>query len=171
MDDCMCPVCLEILIEPVTMPCKHELCMPCFQHNVQESSLTCPMCRLRISNWARSAARNHMLIDQVRWRSIRKHFPNQVADRISGRADYESVIVPPVHKMHIIVSQPGEIRKEYEHEIEKFEHQLKLEREQEEASSRSFILKLQNHCREKSSKKNATYFEKRPATHVVVTRL
>ena len=29
--DLMCPICLSIYIEPVSMPCQHVLCMPCFQ--------------------------------------------------------------------------------------------------------------------------------------------
>lgn len=108
LDDCLCPICLEILIEPVTMPCQHELCMPCFQQNVkvkknygekfplalnvsaffQEANFFCPLCRLRISCWARTAANDHKLIDQNRWRQIRKFYPNEVASRMSGRSDY-----------------------------------------------------------------------------------
>lgn len=45
--DVLCPICLSIFIEPVTMPCKHTLCMPCFQNNVAQSALACPLCRKR----------------------------------------------------------------------------------------------------------------------------
>jgi hypothetical protein len=31
LSDLMCPICLSIFIEPVSMPCQHVLCMPCFQ--------------------------------------------------------------------------------------------------------------------------------------------
>ena len=26
LDDAMCKICLEIYVEPITMPCKHRLC-------------------------------------------------------------------------------------------------------------------------------------------------
>lgn len=37
LEDCQCPICLDILIEPVTMPCKHELCLICFEKHIQVS--------------------------------------------------------------------------------------------------------------------------------------
>ena len=40
-----CPICMYILVEPVTMPCNHELCLKCFKENISETSLKCPMCR------------------------------------------------------------------------------------------------------------------------------
>ena len=84
LSDCECPVCLYIIIEPVTMPCGHELCIDCFRKNVQEASLTCPMCRLRISTWARKAARNNTLINQARWDAIKRAFPKRVQNRMAG---------------------------------------------------------------------------------------
>ncbi len=36
ISDCTCPICLEILIEPVVMPCNHELCLPCFKVNLKK---------------------------------------------------------------------------------------------------------------------------------------
>lgn len=85
--DCMCSICMCILVEPVTMPCSHELCMPCFKQNVQEASLTCPMCRLRISSWARKAARHNALVDQKRWKQIQELFPEKVKNRLDGKED------------------------------------------------------------------------------------
>ncbi|CAM1331019.1 RNF168 (predicted) [Pycnogonum litorale] len=85
LSDVMCPVCLSILIEPVTMPCQHELCMPCFQQNVQKTSLSCPICRSRISSWKRKATRENNLVNTERWDQIRRLYPKQVKDRLSGK--------------------------------------------------------------------------------------
>lgn len=45
--DVTCPVCLSIMIKPVSLPCNHALCMPCFESSVSESNLACPLCRRR----------------------------------------------------------------------------------------------------------------------------
>ncbi len=87
LSECLCPICMSILIEPVTMPCNHELCMPCFKQNVEEANFTCPMCRLRISNWARRAARENRLINRKRWQEILAAFPEQCRKRLEGEDD------------------------------------------------------------------------------------
>ena len=84
LEDNMCPICLYIFIQPVTMPCKHELCLTCFKQNVQEANFCCPMCRVRISTWARRAARNHSLVNEKRWGAIKATFPTQVRSRMEG---------------------------------------------------------------------------------------
>ncbi|KAK8728728.1 hypothetical protein OTU49_009115 [Cherax quadricarinatus] len=45
--DVMCPICLSILVEPVTLPCSHSLCRPCFNQHLAKTSLECPICRRR----------------------------------------------------------------------------------------------------------------------------
>ena len=85
-----CPICMYILIQPVTMPCKHELCLPCFKQNVEEANFCCPMCRLRISTWARKAARNKALVNQERWQEIMKLFPDKVNKRLNDEDDDDS---------------------------------------------------------------------------------
>lgn len=54
----MCPVCCELLEEPVSLPCGHELCLDCFRSSLDAGNLHCPLCRQRISAWARRCARN-----------------------------------------------------------------------------------------------------------------
>ncbi|ELU16865.1 hypothetical protein CAPTEDRAFT_89528, partial [Capitella teleta] len=85
--DCACPVCLSVLIEPVTMPCDHELCMPCFKQNVEEANFTCPLCRKRISTWVRRATRTNSLVNTKRWCQIQKAFPDKVQKRLQGVED------------------------------------------------------------------------------------
>lgn len=87
--DFLCPICLEILIEPVQMPCKHELCMECFKGHVEDTSLTCPMCRLRIAVWVRKNMKSNTLINKERWELIKRLFPDRVKRRLEGGDDLE----------------------------------------------------------------------------------
>ena len=90
LSDCICPICLYIYIEPVTMPCGHELCVCCFKKNVQEASLSCPMCRMRISTWTRRAVRHNKLVNAERWQEIQRQFPEKVEKRLLGIDDEET---------------------------------------------------------------------------------
>ena len=87
LEENTCPICMYILIQPVTMPCNHELCLPCFKQNVEEANFCCPMCRLRISTWTRKASRNKALVNQERWKEIMRLFPERVNKRLNGEED------------------------------------------------------------------------------------
>ena len=56
-----CPICLYILIQPVTMPCSHQLCSPSFKKKNVEANFCCPVCRMRISAWTIKASRTRTL--------------------------------------------------------------------------------------------------------------
>ena len=77
-----CPICFFILIEPVSLPCNHKLCLACFDKQVEEVNYTCPICRHRISNWARTVSRENNLIDEELWNKIQNEFPTTVSDHI-----------------------------------------------------------------------------------------
>ncbi|XP_033759927.1 uncharacterized protein LOC117342062 [Pecten maximus] len=144
VEDCMCPICMSILIEPVTMPCTHTLCMPCFKQNVEEASLSCPLCRTRISVWARRATKSGNLVNEKLWNDIKISFREKVDRRLAGDDDDDNGVFLPI----IQLSNPGEIRKEYEAEIQRLAKQREVERQKEIEASEALIKKLQDEERD-----------------------
>uniref|UniRef100_A0A673FPV8 RING-type E3 ubiquitin transferase n=1 Tax=Sinocyclocheilus rhinocerous TaxID=307959 RepID=A0A673FPV8_9TELE len=80
-----CPVCSEILLEPVTMPCGHSVCLHCFQRTVKLISLCCPLCRLRVSSWARQQSREKSLVNTELWELVRLSHPERCRRRLEQR--------------------------------------------------------------------------------------
>uniref|UniRef100_A0A8D0EZ86 RING-type E3 ubiquitin transferase n=1 Tax=Strix occidentalis caurina TaxID=311401 RepID=A0A8D0EZ86_STROC len=85
LSDCLCQICMEIFVEPVTLPCNHTLCNSCFQLTVEKASLCCPFCRRRVSSWARYNARRNTLINWELWEKIQKNYPKECERRINGQ--------------------------------------------------------------------------------------
>ncbi|XP_021168437.2 E3 ubiquitin-protein ligase rnf168 [Fundulus heteroclitus] len=137
-EDCLCPVCLEIFIEPVTLPCTHTFCKSCFLESVDKATLCCPMCRKRISTWARLNSKNKTLVDQQLWDRIQTFFPLQCQRRLSGEdlEDGECTVSVPR------VCSPGELRQEYEDQVTKLMEERKAQDEEERKASEELIQKL-----------------------------
>ncbi|KAK3871612.1 hypothetical protein Pcinc_023265 [Petrolisthes cinctipes] len=141
LSDVMCPICLCILVEPVTMPCGHSLCMPCFNQHIAETSLVCPLCRLRISVWVRRSTTTKTLVNTKLWQTIKANYPGKVEARLKGEDDSDSeVLFSPVHH----VSEPGEIRQEYEAMVAMEQQELGNRRSHEETASADLIKKFQD---------------------------
>ncbi|ERE65250.1 E3 ubiquitin-protein ligase, partial [Cricetulus griseus] len=126
--DCQCGICMEILLEPVTLPCNHTLCYPCFQATVEKANLCCPFCRLRISSWARYHTRRNSLVNTDLWAIIQKHYARECQMRISGQ---ESREIDGDDQPCRQLSKPGELRQEYEEEISKLEAERQAIKETE----------------------------------------
>ncbi|CAB1435079.1 unnamed protein product [Pleuronectes platessa] len=139
LDDCRCPVCLEIIIEPVTLPCTHTFCKVCFLETVDKSTLCCPMCRKRVSSWARLNSRKNTLVDQQLWNQIQSSFPLQCERRLKGQEDEDD---PGVLVFAPSVSRPGEVRQEYEDQIMKLTEEKRVMEEEERRASDELIQRL-----------------------------
>lgn len=85
LEEAVCPVCLEIFLEPVTMPCRHSVCLPCFKRTVELSSLCCPLCRLRVSSWARRHTRDRTLVNTELWDLVRQSHPDRCKRRMESK--------------------------------------------------------------------------------------
>lgn len=140
-EDCLCPVCLEIYMEPVTLPCTHTFCKACFLESVDKATLCCPMCRRRVSTWARQNSRNKTLVNERLWRQIQTAFPLQCQRRLSGQdadADDAAGVSVSFHK----VSEPGELRQEFEDQITKLTEEKRVQDEEQRRASEEYIQKL-----------------------------
>ncbi|XP_069831714.1 E3 ubiquitin-protein ligase RNF168 [Dendropsophus ebraccatus] len=141
--ECICGICREILLEPVTLPCSHTLCRPCFELTVEKASLCCPYCRQRVSNWARKNARAGTLVDAELWEIIQHQYPEECERRARGQDtaedDFEDDLA--IHPAPLIC-KPGEIRQEYEAEINKVKAEQLSREEEERRASEEYIQKL-----------------------------
>ncbi|NWR37149.1 RN168 ligase, partial [Tachuris rubrigastra] len=139
LSDCLCQICMEIFVEPVTLPCSHTLCNSCFQLTVEKASLSCPFCRRRVSSWARYNARRNTLVNWELWEKIQKDYPEECERRINGQDLDEEICVPkPRHQL----SKPGELRQEYEAEISKVEAERRAHEQEENKASEELIQRL-----------------------------
>lgn len=137
--ECQCGICMEILLEPVTLPCNHTLCNPCFQSTVEKANLCCPFCRRRVSSWTRYHTRRNSLVNTDLWEIIQKHYAKECKLRVSGQESKEIVDeCQPVRQL----SKPGELRREYEEEISKVEAERQASKEEENKASEEYIQKL-----------------------------
>jgi E3 ubiquitin-protein ligase RNF168 len=109
LSDCTCPICLEITIQPVDMPCKHEICLKCFDTMIDQTNLCCPMCRLNIGDWSRQARLTNRLINIEKWKLIKESFPVEIKNRLEGK---QTDILNET-TVHVKCARKGEIRKEY----------------------------------------------------------
>uniref|UniRef100_A0A8D2D018 E3 ubiquitin-protein ligase RNF168 n=1 Tax=Sciurus vulgaris TaxID=55149 RepID=A0A8D2D018_SCIVU len=152
LSECQCQICVEILIEPVTLPCNHTLCNPCFQSTVEKASLCCPFCRRRVSSWTRYHTRRNSLINMELWEIIQKHYPKECKLRVSGQGSEE--IVDDYQPIHLL-SKPGELRREYEEEISKVEAERRASEEEENKASEEYIQRLLAEEEEEAEKRRS----------------
>ncbi|KAM3860387.1 E3 ubiquitin-protein ligase rnf168-like [Diretmus argenteus] len=139
--DCLCTACLDIFVEPVTLPCDHTFCKECFLETMDKVTLCCPLCRRRVSSWARLNGRNKTLVNLQLWRQIQDAFPLQCQRRLSGQ-DGGGEEDEDVFESRPSVSQPGELRREYEDEISKQAEEKRALEEAESRASEEYIQRL-----------------------------
>ncbi|KAL6255193.1 hypothetical protein P5V15_013531 [Pogonomyrmex californicus] len=139
--DLTCPVCRGILIEPVTLPCTHNLCLRCLRGTFEHNSLSCPLCRIRVGSWLRNATKSETLVNHGLWELIRSKFPKEVENKYNGEegdlgldADYAA---------NRILSAAGEIHREYEAQLQMAEEEMRRQRQAEQMASEVLIQKIQ----------------------------
>uniref|UniRef100_A0A8C2VLM5 E3 ubiquitin-protein ligase RNF168 n=1 Tax=Chinchilla lanigera TaxID=34839 RepID=A0A8C2VLM5_CHILA len=129
LSECQCPICMEILVEPVTLPCRHTLCSPCFRATVEKASLYCPFCRRRVSSWARYHTRRNSLVNQELWGLIQKHYPAECGRRAAGQEAERAGEWPRVKDRPLLI-------------IFKVEAERRASEEEENKASEEYIQRL-----------------------------
>ncbi|XP_043288714.1 E3 ubiquitin-protein ligase RNF169-like [Venturia canescens] len=140
--DLMCPICRGILIEPVTLPCTHNLCLRCLKGTFEHNSLSCPLCRVRVGSWLRTATKSETLVNSALWQLIRSRFPKEVEGKHNG-VEQDIQLHSGFASKKIILSAAGEIRREYEAQLQAAEEEMRREREAERLANEALIRKIQ----------------------------
>lgn len=81
LSDIQCPVCMDICILPVTLPCGHVYCEYCLRNTVQHQACVCPKCRKRIGTFLR---KNKNIVNLQLWAAIQDQYPVQVDKKQNG---------------------------------------------------------------------------------------
>lgn len=84
LKDVICSICQSILIEPVTLPCYHDFCQSCFNGSIENNALCCPLCRLRIGSWVRTATKQKNIVNIKLWNFIKDKFATEVDKKVKG---------------------------------------------------------------------------------------
>uniref|UniRef100_A0A8D8IGH7 RING-type E3 ubiquitin transferase n=3 Tax=Culex pipiens TaxID=7175 RepID=A0A8D8IGH7_CULPI len=154
LDDILCTVCQSVLVEPVFLPCQHRFCRNCLSGTIEKNNLNCPCCRKRFGTWYRNASRVNKLVHEQLWSAIQRQFREYLEEdggapgRCNGNGGtgggngiVTSCFVPPTESV-IHLSEPGEIRKEYENELQRYRKELIEEKKKELAASEKYIINL-----------------------------
>ncbi|CAH1403670.1 unnamed protein product [Nezara viridula] len=124
-EDVLCPICQEIYIEPVSLPCKHVVCLQCLEKIVENNSLVCPICRTRIGTFIRLAKNLKKTVDQNFWQKLKKQFPVEIKRKLNGEEDGLARRVLLDQPVSTVLAKKGSIKEEFD---EMF-HKLKIEEE------------------------------------------
>ncbi len=146
-----CPICDELIVEPVTFPCGHELCLSCYRSCVDSANFCCCICRKRVSTWARRNSTNPV-------NSVRKTELDRVYSSLGSLDDIRlAVELQREEEFHVLPSpcECGEISEEYQDELRK----LKKERLAEEELSIKEVQKYQTDIIEFDRKRRAQEIE------------
>ncbi|OAD47018.1 hypothetical protein WN48_05780 [Eufriesea mexicana] len=140
--DLICPVCRSILIEPVTLPCTHNICLKCLKGTFEHNSLSCPLCRIRVGSWLRTATKTETLVNNGLWKLIQTKFSKEIENKYSG--DDKSIDLDADYSgANKILSAAGEIRREYEVQLQMAEEEMQCQRKAEQIASEALIRKIQ----------------------------
>ena len=131
LEDLGCPICLEILTEPVRLCCGHYLCKVCLDGQFEKSDFRCPLCKVRLSSWARRVKGG--FVDKEKWKLIQTLYPKEVESKLNGESS--DLFINSCRK----ISEKGEVEAEYKIKKAKFEEERSKEKAEQDSASEKFI--------------------------------
>jgi hypothetical protein len=155
LDECTCSICIDVLVEPVSLPCKHEFCLNCIFNatNAELYFSNCPLCRKLVPNSLLREKNRSKLVNANRWAQIQKAFDAEIRNKQNakmtlslfndlGKNEQQSSGSNEARRMVVVtdISEPGAINREYMENL----RQLAEERENEERASLALIQRLLN---------------------------
>lgn len=155
LNDCTCPICLDVLVEPISTPCRHELCLACFKSiKTSPTHFECPLCRRACGEWARRIeADDSSAVDRKRWQEIQVAFAYEIRMKCEGKSS--QIVMDAMHAYRLsllnpdaakrpdgALAKPGELHQEYLDLVQKEQEKLKRQREIEEKESLELIKRL-----------------------------
>ncbi|XP_077293825.1 uncharacterized protein LOC143916555 [Arctopsyche grandis] len=147
-----CAVCGGLLVEPARLPCGHRFCLECVRSAVLGGAGAgcCPLCRKRCAGWLRRATLQQRLVDEPLWLHIQATFPRHLAARLVDshphphpNADSNADSSQPLEVVHRKLSAPGEIRSEYEAELQRIRIEQHLIEQKHSIENEKIIRELQ----------------------------
>ncbi|KAM7339097.1 hypothetical protein ACRRTK_002583 [Alexandromys fortis] len=141
LEDCQCLLCMEFLIEPITLPCKHTMCKSCFTALLQKLFSSCPFCRTLVSSWALDHTHIDSLINEELWQRIQAQYPEECRQREPMQEQLSWWVLSDTLPAQVL-SKPGELRKEYEEEMMRMEAERQDAMEREARASEEYIRQL-----------------------------
>ncbi|CAL4122912.1 unnamed protein product, partial [Meganyctiphanes norvegica] len=158
--------CLTLIVEELSMSLTRPLYTP--QDDDEDDDNGGMLRRHPISIWVRHATKAGNLIDVRLWQHIQEKFREKVEARLQGteESDDDEIIVP-----HICVSGPGEIRAEFEAQLERERKEAEERKRQEEEASAKLIKMLQEEENRKLRERQQKLIQATEADQVMATEL
>uniref|UniRef100_A0A0K8T7X7 RING-type E3 ubiquitin transferase n=1 Tax=Lygus hesperus TaxID=30085 RepID=A0A0K8T7X7_LYGHE len=134
----ICPICREIFIEPVSLPCKHIVCLQCLEQTVENNTLSCPICRTWIGTFLRLAKNRNKIVNHKLWEQLKKQFPREIERKCNGEEDGISNQLMEDQPRPSLTTDRCSIKKEFDDLLNK----LKIEEEKCRKAEQSASEKL-----------------------------
>lgn len=131
---------MELLIEPITLPCNHTMCKSCFKALLRKPFSSCPFCRTQFSSWTFGHTHINSLINEELWERIQVQYPEECRRR--DPEEEQPLLVFRDDLPVLVLSNPGELRKEYEEEMMKMEAERQATMERQTRASEEYIRQL-----------------------------
>lgn len=167
-EDVLCSICRGIYIEPVSLPCRHIVCLQCLERTIESNSLACPICRFRIGSYIRHAKGMEKLVNQGLWDQIKRQFPHEIEMKQNGEEDGIEDKIFSSQPRPSVVTVKGCIKEEFDQML----NNLKLEEEktriaQQEASEKlAKILMEEDLAEERDRKLRCKKIEEKDAAFI-----